>query len=117
MTRINAGYPVEKLTQKHLIAEHREIKRIPNSVKSGKAKIKNIPETFCLGTGHVKFFYDKCGYLLRRYKKLHEECKKRNYNVQDYSSAWNGIPEHLMQDYKPTEEAKNLITQRIQERL
>jgi len=40
MTRINAGYSVRRLTDKHLLAEHREIKRIPNMVKSGKAIVK-----------------------------------------------------------------------------
>jgi hypothetical protein len=31
MTRINL-IPVEELTDQHLLAEHREIKRIPNAV-------------------------------------------------------------------------------------
>ena len=116
MTRINVGYPVEKLSRLHLIAEHREIKRIPNAITSGKAKIENIPESFRLGAGHVKFFYNKCGYLLKRYKKLYKECKKRNYNVQDYSSCWDGIPKDLMGDYNPTNGDANLITQRIKEK-
>ena len=30
MTRINCGIPPEELSDKHLLAEHREIKRIPN---------------------------------------------------------------------------------------
>ena len=59
MTRINVAIPVEELTREHLISEHREIKRIPNMIKSGRAKIKNIPPKFKLGPGHVKFFYDK----------------------------------------------------------
>ena len=33
MTRINAGIPPKKLTNRHLLAEHREIKRIPNVIK------------------------------------------------------------------------------------
>ena len=33
MTRINVGIPPAELTGKHLIAEHREIKRIPNCIK------------------------------------------------------------------------------------
>ena len=46
-----------------LIAEHREIKRIPNCIKSGKFLMKGIPNKFTLGSGHVKFFYDKISYL------------------------------------------------------
>jgi hypothetical protein len=33
MTRINTGIPPKELTDKHLLAEHREIKRIPNCIK------------------------------------------------------------------------------------
>lgn len=117
MTRINVGYPVEKLTTKHLIAEHREIKRIPNTVASGKALIKNIPDSFRLGTGHVKFFYDKLGYLLARYKELYAECIKRGFNVQDYSGSWNNVPSEFMGDYVPTENEKLLIEKRIYEKL
>ena len=59
MTRINAGIPPAELTNKHLIAEHREIKRIPNCIAKGKYKMEGIPDKFKLGTGHVKFFYNK----------------------------------------------------------
>lgn len=71
MTRINVGIPPRELTNKHLTAEHREIKRIPNAVKTGKAKMVGIPAQFTLGTGHVKFFYNKLGYLRQRYLELH----------------------------------------------
>ena len=117
MTRINVGYPVEKLTTKHLIAEHREIKRIPNTIVSGKAIIKDIPETFRLGTGHVKFFYNKLGYLLKRYNELHSECIKRGFKVQDYSESWNDVLITLMGDYIPTNVDKILIQERINSKL
>jgi len=117
MTRINVGVSPSALCRQHLIAEHREIKRIPNAVSSGKAKIVNIPKTFGLGTGHVKFFYDKLGFLLKRYKSIHKECLDRGYNVQDYSSAWDNIPENLMNDYLPTSEDQQLVLKRIQEKL
>ena len=57
MTRINT-IPPQELCDKHLMAEIREITRIPNTIKTGKAIIANIPDTFRLGSGHVKFFYD-----------------------------------------------------------
>ena len=53
MTRINCGIPVEELTNKHLIAEHREIKRLPNCVVKGRYNLKGQPKLFTLGTGHV----------------------------------------------------------------
>jgi deoxyribonuclease (pyrimidine dimer) len=71
MTRINAGIRPAELVDQHLLAELREIKRIPNVVKQGKAKLDGIPERFSLGTGHVRFFYNKLGYLLRRYRSLY----------------------------------------------
>lgn len=117
MTRINVGYPVEKLIREHLLAEHREIKRIPNNIKSGKSKIDNIPNIFRLGTGHVKFFYNKLGYLKKRYDKIYKECIRRGYNVQNYSDSWVGISDELMQDWTPNNNDKQLIINRINEKL
>ena len=117
MTRINAGIPVQELTDKHLIAEHREIKRIPNCIGKGKYNLDGQPQQFKLGTGHVKFFYDKCGYLLDRYKSLYNECKKRGFNVQYYIEAWDNVPSNLMGNYTPTEHDKQIVRQRIKERL
>ena len=46
MTRINSVIPVRNLTDEHLLAEHREIKRLPyclhKSVSCGS--IRNIPK-------------------------------------------------------------------------
>ena len=42
MTRINVGISPAELNDKHLIAEHREIKRIPNCVAKGKYNIISI---------------------------------------------------------------------------
>lgn len=117
MTRINAGFPVKNLTGKHLIAEHREIKRIPNTIKSGKAKVINIPQNFTLGTGHVKFFYDKLGYLKERYEELFRECISRGYQVTYYGDCFNDLPENLMNNYTVTDEAKKLIEERINQKL
>lgn len=117
MTRINCGINPSDLTDKHLIAEHREIKRIPNLISKGKYNKNKIPERFTLGTGHVRFFYDKLGYLLKRYRQLYKECKARGFNIQNYESAWNSIPKELMNDYFPTESDRELVRKRISERL
>ncbi len=117
MTRINVGIAPQLLTNKHLIAEHREIKRIPNNVANGKCNFNGIPEKFTLGTGHVKFFYNKLLYLKNRYELLYAECRRRGFNVQYYGDAWVGIPEYLMNDYLPTPEDVAIIQQRINEKL
>jgi len=117
MTRINAGMNPAELTRAHLIAEHREIKRVPNSVRTGQAILVEIPDVFRMGTGHVRFFYDKLGYLKERYIQIRDECYRRGYNVTDYVEAWNGVPDHLMNGWEPTDEAIRLVSQRIAERL
>ena len=70
MTRINVGIPPAELINQHLIAEHREIKRIPNCIAKGKYNMDGIPDKFKLGTGHVKFFYNKLFKKYSRYLEL-----------------------------------------------
>jgi hypothetical protein len=116
MTRINSGINPKQLSQKHLIAEHREIIRIPNTISSGKAVVKDIPDDFRLGGGHVKFFYDKLLYLFNRYRAIYEEGISRGYNLTNFSECWDGVPKELMNDWKPTQKACSLIRERIYER-
>ena len=116
MTRINVGIPPADLVNQHLIAEHREIKRIPNCIAKGKYNMEGIPDKFKLGIGHVKFFYNKLLYLKNRYISLHNECIKRGFNVQNYIDAWDNIPQELMNDYKATYKDRLIIQERIYER-
>ena len=76
-----------------------------------------IPERFKLGTGHVKFFYNKLLYLKNRYVKLYNECVNRGFNVQNYIGAWDNVPEELMNNYKPTYKDRLIIQERINEKL
>lgn len=122
MTRINAFIPVAELSDKHLLAEHREIKRIPNMVNSGKAKIENIPSKFTLGKGHVKFFYNKLLWLFNRYQQIRDECYKRGFNITDYSEAfmvWSEN-EYLVNDWQPDKteikRIQTILRERIAER-
>ena len=104
MTRINIIPPAE-LCDQHLLAEHRELTRIPNLVAKGKFSLEGQPSDYKLGTGHVKFFFDKMQFLFERYNSLHEECLARGFNVKN---IW---PENLTKDeffwknYIPTESA------------
>lgn len=117
MTRINANIQPARLCDQHLLAEHREIKRIPNTIKSGKAVIKNIPSDFRLGAGHVKFFYDKLGFLQKRYVSLYEECVKRGFNVTNYEECFECLPKELLGTYDFTDLDNDLVKERIKERL
>lgn len=91
MTRINLVPPAE-LCDQHLLAEHRELTRIPNAVAKGKYHLTGQPAEYKLGEGHVRFFFNKMAFLKNRYDLLHAECKARGFNVQ---YIWN---EELPQD-------------------
>lgn len=90
MTRVNYGIKPIHLPDKLLLAEHREIKRIPKifekSLKSGS--INRIPKKFTLGKGHVLFFIDKPFYTYSRYIEIYNECINRGFNVENYSNNW-----------------------------
>ena len=119
MTRINSAINVKYLTDEHLIAEHREIKRLSTQLlKSNKnGLLEKIPSKFCLGTGHVLFFLNKFKFTHDRYLKLHEECINRGFNVNNYSNNWLNIEKSFYETYKPTEEEKKLLLNRISERI
>ena len=117
MTRINVAIPPSELTGRHLIAEHREIKRVPNLISRGRFNMKSVPSEFTLGKGHVAFFYNKLLYLKNRYEELYQECLNRGYNVTYYGAAWDDIPSQFMNDYIPTKQDENIIRQRINEKL
>ncbi|EJP30480.1 putative deoxyribonuclease V [Haemophilus sputorum HK 2154] len=112
MTRINLVPPAE-LCDQHLLAEHRELTRIPNAVAKGKFSLKGQPSDYKLGEGHVRFFFNKLMFLKKRYDLLHEECLARGFQVQYFWST--ELPEQtdLWLDYQPTENALKLNRERI----
>ena len=91
MTRINLVPPAELMDQ-HLFAEYREIRRVPSALaKSLQSKTlaqvqDKIPKVFCLGTGHVYFFYNKLPYLADRYQALCYELTARGFNFDRTAS-------------------------------
>ena len=124
MTRVNVGVDPRELERAALLAEHREMKRIPNQVAEFKVAVTDIPD-FRFGQGHIKFFTTRLFYLLRRYRAVHAECVRREYNVTDYSSAWDRhfvgstfpLPcRKQMHDYKPTARDRKLTLARLAER-
>ena len=119
MTRVNSAIPVKCLTDEMLLAEHREIKRLPRVLLKAIqcSSINKIPNKFCLGTGHVKFFLNKMLFILNRYKAIKDECILRKFNVTDYSSNFLNIDDRYMNDYIPTHDEYNLLKERIIERI
>ena len=93
MTRINCGIPVEALTDEHLLAEPREIKRLPDSfIKAlNSGALNRIPPTYRLGTGHVTFFLNKQIYVYARYGAIYNECLRRGFKVTPYFDNWHRL--------------------------
>jgi hypothetical protein len=118
MTRINASIKPQELPDKLLLSELREIKRIPNLISKGRYSLNGIPDKFTLGTGHVKFFYNKGMYTKKRYTGLYNEAVERGFNVTDFSDAWDiysSFPA-LNKDWEETKESRSLIVNRIKDR-
>ena len=119
MTRVNLQ-PSETLCDKHLMAELREMKRIPNSILSGKLRPGAITDKFVLGTGHVKFFSDKLKWLYNRYTDVFNECVDRGVNVNWMwpSHGWLYFSTcKLWNDWEPSTEELELSMSRVLERM
>jgi deoxyribonuclease (pyrimidine dimer) len=122
MTRINVVPPSE-LSRQHLVAEYREITRLPGNLnawlnrKTKPHDFKEIPADYKLGTGHVKFFYNKFQYLEKRFEAIIEEMLSRGYhpNFTD-SSIFKRVDNLYYNDYNPTMEAIEINRERIMER-
>ena len=119
MTRINSAIPVQCLTDEHLLAEHREIKRLPYCLKRAIASgsIRNIPAKFCLGSGHVLFFLNKIKFVAQRYNELHQECIHRGFSITDYSSNFSNISPEYDNEYTPSDKERSLLIERITQRI
>jgi len=121
MTRINV-VPVQELSRLHLIAEYKEIMRLPGNLKTSLNRKKpfdmaEIPSQYTLGKGHVKFFYNKMLYLKNRFELLIAEMKARGYkpNYVD-SQIFMNCPIQFLNDYVPDAQAIELNRMRIKER-
>ena len=117
MTRINTGLHPLEIPPKLLMAEHREMVRIPALARRRNGDFTDCPETFRLGSGHVKFFYPRILYLWRRYVVVHETLKRvHNYNVTNCSQSFLDLPRHAYGDYTPSPEDRQILLDRFAER-
>lgn len=120
MTRINL-IPPEELHYKHLVAEYREITRVPTLVRNAKNRMHkiNIPKSYLLGTGHVTHFFDKLGFIADRYEQLCNEMRRRGYTCNQIprSELLKDIDSRFVRAYNPTAEDVELNRARIAERM
>jgi len=123
MTRINIGISPASLTDKHLLAEHHEIKRICSYYEkwlNAGADESKIPPKPTLNKGHVSFFYDKPIFTLCRYHAIREECLNRGFAVADYSSSWDVYKDskhNNLISYEDIQIGKALLLERIKDRI
>lgn len=120
MTRINANISIKQLTDQHLLAEHREIKRLPYRYSKRLEKgSEYIPQnhSFTLGKNHELFFVDKGLFTKKRYLELYQECLYRGFNVTNFSDNWDVYRDEHMNDYCFNDAENQLIKDRIAERL
>jgi deoxyribonuclease (pyrimidine dimer) len=113
MTRINLVEP-HQLKDKHLMAEYRELPRIFTAVLKLQAQGKTpadvtIPDHYVLGTGHMRFFYNKISWLRRRYVLLEIELTNRGFKLDEnlFEKIYIGaayIERNWCSDYTPRPE-------------
>lgn len=117
MTRINC-VPPQELHQKHLVAEYRELPRVfalaHAAMKRGeKPTDSRNPKDYTLGTGHVRFFYPRLGYLRRRFAELVAEMKSRGYEPKHLTVPKVDLPNEWFTDWGPDAKALKLNRERI----
>jgi len=119
MTRVNV-IPPSELSDKHLLGEHHEITRVFTLARNAQWEMhkKKQPAAYTLGIGHVLFFYDKLGYISKRYDSICKEMLSRGFkcNRIPEKELLQGIGKHMLWDYTPTHEAIEINRQRIKER-
>lgn len=124
MTRINCISPSE-LTGPHLVAEYRELGRVFGLVRKAiergeRPTDKRNPTAYTLGTGHVRFFYPRLGYLADRHLALVDEMRDRGYKpmfTDDLAEVHKSIPREWWNDWTPDADAIAINRARIAERL
>lgn len=120
MTRINLVDPT-LLSDAHLGAEYRELPRIYGLVRQAIERGETLhtleqPAKYTLGTGHVRFFYSRLGWLNRRFEALVEERRRRGQAVNYPDPPVHGIPEDWFGEWEPSPDEIEANVKRINER-
>lgn len=125
MTRINI-VSVKEISNKQLMAEYHESIRVFGYVLKSKSIPSDIPSHYCLGKGHVKFFFNKISYLLKRYKEINQELTNHGYRLNNETFSKNlekgklalaRYPEIQVSNWIPSLEEMTINQARIDERL
>jgi len=114
MVRVNLIDP-KVLADQHLIAEYDEILMLLGYVKR-YPDADDIPEKYCLGKGHIRFFKDKLLYLKKRHETIKKEMVKRGFRPKK-SINLNLFSKSLRNDWKPEKKDKEIIKRRLIEKI
>jgi deoxyribonuclease (pyrimidine dimer) len=114
MVRINLINPC-KLTDQHLVAEYDEMLMLMVYVRKHQS-LEGIPERYCLGKGHMKFFKDKVLYLKKRHELLKKEMRKRGFAARKTLNI-KGINKKLMEDWSPNPKDLQVIKKRLKQKI
>jgi hypothetical protein len=124
MTRVNV-VPPKELCNQHLMAEYREMPRLLKNLKSSLNRksspfsMSEISNEYILGSGHVKFFFDKFQFLYIRHKIITKELLLRNYNLSmpNLSDVFLEVDKKWFNNYEPDANALRLNRERIKIRM
>jgi deoxyribonuclease (pyrimidine dimer) len=114
MVRINLINP-GKLADQHLIAEYDEMLMLMAYVREHQ-NLEGIPERFCLGKGHIKFFKNKILYLKKRHEQIKQEMRRRGFVARKTLSI-KGIDKNLLKDWKPNQQDLQIIRKRLKQKI
>lgn len=119
MTRINC-VPPEELCRQHLVAEYRELPRVFGQARASWLRGDHGlgPAQYCLGPGHVRFFYRRQAFLRRRHTGLATEMRRRGYRTTiDCSTSGVELPGIWQCDWEPSLRDMSINRDRLAERL
>jgi deoxyribonuclease (pyrimidine dimer) len=95
------------------MAEYYEIFRVASITKP----MLRIPESYRMGEGHLKFFYDKGKYLRSRSHQLYLELRKRGFKVSRKKYLIENHPRGYKKDWQPSLKDQEINRIRINKRI
>lgn len=114
MVRINLVNP-KSLMDQHLIAEYNEILMLFGHVDK-HSEIRNQPDSYKLGTGHITFFKNKLKYLKDRHELIKKEMKARGFKPTKTISL-SKYPVSYRNDWTPKKKDFIVIKKRLSEKI
>jgi deoxyribonuclease (pyrimidine dimer) len=116
--RCNAGINPEILCDQHLIAEQSELLIVDGMLRKYNFQMKaKIPPAMTLNKGHILFWTDKILYLHKRHNEIKNEIINRKFKVTDKEFKLDEYPEHLLNDWRPSNRDSDILKTRIVEKI